>query len=80
VKYYHNPSIQSHTAYVDASFTARMVSREKRIQQGYRPVIGAHAWFAPRPGASLRNLLLCALDSDEPMASACFRWHRFGEP
>jgi hypothetical protein len=36
-KYYHNPFIAGHTTFFGAPLAARMVSREKRIQQDYRP-------------------------------------------
>jgi len=39
-------------------FVARLALREKQIQQNYRPVIAVHKWFARRPGALYRALLL----------------------
>ena len=42
----------------DASFATQLALREKQIQQNYRPVIGIHKWFARRPGAIFRSLLL----------------------
>lgn len=35
-----------------------MALREKQLQQNYRPVIAVHKWFARRPGALFRSLLL----------------------
>jgi adenine-specific DNA methylase len=40
------------------TFVARLASREKQMQQGYRPVISVHKWFARRPGALFRALAL----------------------
>lgn len=40
------------------TFVARLSSREKQMQQGYRPVISVHKWFARRPGALFRALAL----------------------
>src|SRR5438874_6134484 len=42
----------------DVSFVAALALHEKQIQQNYRPVIGVHKWFARRPGALFRSLLL----------------------
>jgi len=42
----------------DVSFVARLTAEEKQIQQSYRPIIGVHKWFARRPGALFRSLLL----------------------
>lgn len=42
----------------DVSFVAKLTSEEKQIQQNYRPIIGVHKWFARRPGALFRSLLL----------------------
>src|SRR5438477_2032262 len=39
-------------------FVAALALREKQIQQNYRPVIAVHQWFAPRPGALFRALIL----------------------
>jgi adenine-specific DNA methylase len=39
-------------------FVARLSSREKQMQQSYRPVISVHKWFARRPGALFRALAL----------------------
>ena len=37
---------------------AELALREKQIQQSYRPIIAVHKWFARRPGALFRSLLL----------------------
>ena len=42
----------------DVPLIARLARREKQLQQNYRPVIGVHKWFARRPGALFRGLLL----------------------
>ena len=39
-------------------FVSRRASREKQIQQHYRPVISVHKWFARRPGSLFRALAL----------------------
>lgn len=43
------------------TFVARLASREKQIQQHYRPVISVHKWFARRPGSLFRALALAEL-------------------
>ena len=43
------------------TFVARLASREKQMQQSYRPVISVHKWFARRPGALFRALALAEL-------------------
>ncbi len=42
----------------DIPFVAALALREKQIQQNYRPIIAVHKWFARRPGALFRALLL----------------------
>lgn len=42
----------------DVPFVAELASREKQIQQNYRPIIAVHKWFARRPGTLFRALLL----------------------
>ena len=42
----------------DVSFVAKLTAEEKQIQQNYRPIIGVHKWFARRPGALFRSLLV----------------------
>jgi adenine-specific DNA methylase len=34
-------------------FVSNLASREKQIQQKYRPIIAVHKWFARRPGTLL---------------------------
>jgi putative DNA methylase len=43
------------------TFVARLASREKQMQQHYRPVISVHKWFARRPGSLFRALALAEL-------------------
>jgi adenine-specific DNA methylase len=43
------------------TFVARLASREKQMQQHYRPVISVHKWFARRPGSLFRALTLAEL-------------------
>jgi len=42
----------------DVPFIGNLALREKQIQQSYRPIIAVHKWFARRPGALFRGLLL----------------------
>lgn len=56
-------SIESHFT---ETFVARLAAREKQIQQHYRPVISVHKWFARRPGALFRALVLAEL-GDRPV-------------
>ena len=42
----------------DLPLIAALSLREKQIQQNYRPIIAVHKWFARRPGALFRGLLL----------------------
>ncbi len=55
----------------DISFVAKLTSEEKQIQQNYRPIIGIHKWFARRPGALFRSLLLSEF-SDSDLKEAYF--------
>jgi len=64
------PSIE--TKY-DIAFVASLARREKQIQQAYRPVIGVHKWFARRPGALFRALLLSEWGPSETLAEDYFR-------
>ena len=48
-------SIESH---YDVPMIAALALREKQIQQNYRPIIAVHKWFARRPGALFRALVL----------------------
>lgn len=45
----------------DPAFVARLAAAEKQVQQSYRPIIGVHKWFARRPGALFRSLILAEL-------------------
>lgn len=42
----------------DVPLISALALREKAIQQNYRPIIAVHKWFARRPGALFRGLLL----------------------
>jgi hypothetical protein len=54
----------------DVGFVARLTAEEKQIQQNYRPVIGVHKWFARRPGALFRGLLLAEFAADRPLSES----------
>jgi len=58
----------------DISFIAGLSLREKQIQQNYRPVIAVHKWFARRPGALFRGLLLSEF-CDKPIADVYYSSH-----
>jgi len=58
----------------DIPFAARLSQREKQIQQRYRPIIGVHKWFARRPGALFRSLLLSEFaEGGETLVKKYFR-------
>ena len=59
----------------DVPFVAQLAQREKQIQQHYRPVIGVHKWFARRPGALFRALLLAEFTDEQPLANRFFSSH-----
>src|SRR3954453_22666512 len=59
----------------DESLVAGLASREKQMQQNYRPVISVHKWFARRPGSLFRALALAEL-ADEPLADAYTHGHQ----
>jgi putative DNA methylase len=59
----------------DVPFVAQLAQREKQIQQHYRPVIGVHKWFARRPGALFRALLLAEFADGQPLANRFFSGH-----
>lgn len=63
----------------DVPFVARLAQREKQIQQHYRPVIGVHKWFARRPGALFRTLILSEFDEGEPVHKSYFDSHNLRE-
>lgn len=56
----------------DVAFIADLALREKQIQQNYRPIIAVHKWFARRPGALFRGLLLAEY-ARGPLREAYFR-------
>jgi len=60
----------------DVPFVSQLALKEKQIQQNYRPIIGAHKWFARRPGTLFRALLLSEF-ADPPLPDAYFRAHDF---
>jgi adenine-specific DNA methylase len=62
----------------DVPVVARLARREKQIQQNYRPVIGVHKWFARRPGALFRALLLAEFADEQPLVAAYFGGHDLG--
>ncbi|MFH1116635.1 MAG: DNA methylase [Pseudomonadota bacterium] len=62
----------------DTTFVAQLASKEKQIQQNYRPVIGIHKWFARRPGTVFRSLLLAEFNSEESLDRDYWRAHQFG--
>ena len=53
---------------------AKRASREKQIQQNYRPAISVHKWFARRPGSLFRAIALAEL-VDAPLTSSFERGH-----
>lgn len=58
----------------DVPFVSALSLREKAIQQTYRPVIAVHKWFARRPGALFRALMLSEF-VDEDLRTSYFRSH-----
>lgn len=59
----------------DIGFIARLASEEKQIQQNYRPVIGVHKWFARRPGALFRGLLLSEYATGNLLSESYYSAH-----
>ena len=55
-------------------FVAKRASREKQIQQHYRPVISVHKWFARRPGSLFWALTLAEF-ADTPLTSSFEKFH-----
>lgn len=55
-------------------FVAALALREKQIQQNYRPVIAVHKWFARRPGALFRALILSEF-SGQPVNESYYQSH-----
>lgn len=60
----------------DVSFIASLALKEKQIQQNYRPIIAVHKWFARRPGALFRGLVLSEF-GDEPVRNLFYRANDF---
>ena len=60
---------------LDVPFIARLALREKQLQQAYRPIVAVHKWFARRPGALFRGLILSEF-VDAPLREAYYRSHR----
>ncbi len=56
----------------DVGFVSKLTSEEKQIQQNYRPIIGVHKWFARRPGALFRSLVLSEF-ATRPLREVYFR-------
>src|ERR1051326_7461099 len=59
----------------NVGFVAKLTAEEKQIQQNYRPVIGVHKWFARRPGALFRSLLLAEFTNGISLPDSYFRGH-----
>jgi putative DNA methylase len=55
-------------------FVAALALREKQVQQNYRPVISVHKWFARRPGALFRALILSEF-SGRPVSENYYQSH-----
>jgi adenine-specific DNA methylase len=55
----------------DVSMVAAMALKEKQIQQNYRPIIAVHKWFARRPGALFRGLILAEF-ANRPLIETFF--------
>ncbi len=64
---------EGHETSFNVSFVAQLAQREKQIQQSYRPIIGVHKWFARRPGALFRALLLSEFVNDQPLIQSYFQ-------
>ena len=60
----------------DVAFVARLALREKQIQQNYRPIIAVHKWFARRPGALFRALVLSEF-GHAPLPDLFFQANQF---
>lgn len=59
----------------DITFTAGLATKEKQIQQNYRPIIGIHKWFARRPGTVFRNLLLAEFNCESLLQDSYWQSH-----
>lgn len=55
----------------DIALIAALALKEKQIQQNYRPIIAVHKWFARRPGALFRGLILAEF-AERPLAESYF--------
>ena len=68
----------------DVPFVGALALREKQIQQNYRPVIAVNKWFARRPGALFRGLILAEFGkvpvSDSYYKASCFAGRRVADP
>jgi len=62
--------------YFDTGLIAALALREKQIQQNYRPIIAVHKWFARRPGALFRGLILAEFGG-RPLAESYFTANDF---
>jgi adenine-specific DNA methylase len=60
----------------DVEFISPLALAEKQIQQAYRPYIQLHKWFARRPGALFRALLLAEFGDDAPVRESYYRPNR----
>jgi hypothetical protein len=56
----------------DVPFVAALALRVKQIQQTNRPVIAVHKWFARRPGALFRGLILAEFGNG-PVSEAYYK-------
>lgn len=62
----------------DIPMVSVLAKKEKQIQQNYRPVIGVHKWFARRPGAVFRALLLSEFGHDGTLRDSYYRSNDLG--
>jgi len=63
----------------DVSFVADLASREKQIQQNYRPIIAVHKWFARRPGTLFRAILLSEFGSNSLLKEKFYRTNKLND-
>lgn len=59
----------------DVEFVAPLALAEKQIQQAYRPYIQIHKWFARRPGALFRALLLAEFGDTRSVRESYYHPH-----
>lgn len=57
------------------ALVAALSAEEKQIQQSYRPIIGVHKWFARRPGALFRGLILSEF-AEAPLEQTYFEGNK----